>query len=119
MNIKWTALTRVDTIDSSLLKLMKKAGCTILSLGIESGSNVFHRDVKKTSIETIKCAFEMIKQADIKTRTTWIIGLGKTYDDEYQSLQLIKELPRQPAGVIRRDSPAWPSRRMACPFSEQ
>lgn len=92
MNIKWTALTRVDTIDSSLLKLMKKAGCTILSLGIESGSNVFHRDVKKTSIETIKCAFEMIKQADIKTRTTWIIGLGKTYDDEYQSLQLIKDL---------------------------
>ncbi len=92
MNIKWTALTRVDTINPSLLKLMKKAGCTILSLGIESGLNVFHKDIKKTSVETIKHAFEMIKQADIKTRTTWIIGLGKTLDDEYQSLQLIKEL---------------------------
>lgn len=90
--IKWSALTRVDTVNLELLKLMKQAGCTILSLGIESGLNVFHKNIKKTSVETIKAAFEMIKQVGIKTRTTWIIGLGSSFDDEYKSLQLIKEL---------------------------
>jgi radical SAM superfamily enzyme YgiQ (UPF0313 family) len=92
MKIKWSALTRVDTIDLNLLRLMEKAGCSILSIGIESGLSSFNKMIKKTSVDIIKSAFKHIKEAGIKTRTTWIIGLGKSYEDEVQSLQLIKEL---------------------------
>jgi radical SAM superfamily enzyme YgiQ (UPF0313 family) len=92
MRIKWSALTRIDTVDPPLLKLMKQAGCTILSLGIESGLNDFHKKIKKTSVKAIKNTFISIREVGIKIRTTWIIGLGKTLEDEYNSLQLIKEL---------------------------
>lgn len=92
MNIRWSALTRADTVDIDLLKLMKQAGCTILSFGIESGLNAFHKNTKKTSIEKIMATFAMLREIGIKTRTTWIIGLGKTVEDEYNSLQFIKEL---------------------------
>jgi len=99
IHIKWSALIRVDAIDLSLLRLMKESGCSILSLGIESGLNSFHKTIKKMSVESIKVAFERIKQAGIKTRTTWIVGLGDTYEDEYQSLQLIKELLSEQVSV--------------------
>lgn len=35
----WTCLSRLDVIDSSILPLMKKAGCHTIMIGIESASN--------------------------------------------------------------------------------
>ena len=92
MDIRWSALSRVDTINQRMLYKMRRAGCATLALGIESGLDDFHKRIKKTSLEDIKNAVRLIKEAGIKVRTTWIIGLGKTFEDEYNSLQLIKEL---------------------------
>ena len=92
LNIKWSCLTRVDTINYELLLKMKEAGCTTLSLGIESGLEEVYAKIKKTSLNTMKKAFAMIRDVGITTRTTWIVGLGKTVDEEYQSLRLIKEI---------------------------
>ncbi|MBD3311044.1 MAG: radical SAM protein [Candidatus Magasanikbacteria bacterium] len=39
LDIKWECLTRVDTVDSELLDLMQKAGCSTIRIGVESGSN--------------------------------------------------------------------------------
>lgn len=90
ISIQWSALTRVDTINLDILKLMKSAGCEVLSLGIENGTETFMEGIKRTSFEKTVNAFRMIKQAQIKTRTTWIIGLGKTYTEEKESFELLK-----------------------------
>jgi radical SAM superfamily enzyme YgiQ (UPF0313 family) len=37
-NLPWSALSRPDTMDLEMLKWMKKAGCTRLYIGMESGS---------------------------------------------------------------------------------
>ena len=36
--ITWTCLSRVNTVDPEMLALMKKAGCYLISYGLESGS---------------------------------------------------------------------------------
>ena len=38
LDIKWYARIRVDTVNRSILELMKEAGCRVVSYGIESGS---------------------------------------------------------------------------------
>lgn len=90
IEIQWSALTRVDTVNPEILKLMKSAGCEVLSLGIENGTADFMNETKKTNFEKTVAAFQMIKEAQIKTRTTWIVGLGKSYDEERESFNLLK-----------------------------
>ncbi len=90
INIHWSALTRVDTVNSDILTLMKLAGCEVLSLGIENGTTTFMKETKRTSFEKTIAAFNMIKEARIRTRTTWIVGLGKSYAEEKSSFELLK-----------------------------
>lgn len=90
VEIEWSALTRIDTVNMELLILMKKAGCEILALGIENGTRCFMKKTKRTTYKGTIKAFEMIKRANIKTRTTWIVGLGKTLEEEKESFELMK-----------------------------
>ena len=90
LEFRWSALTRVDTVNLEILLLMRQAGCEVLSLGIENGTPSFMNETKKTSLKKTIDAFTMIKEAKIKTRTTWIVGLGKSYMDEKASFELLK-----------------------------
>jgi anaerobic magnesium-protoporphyrin IX monomethyl ester cyclase len=38
LNIKWTSNSRVDYVDEEMLKMMARAGCWLISWGIESGN---------------------------------------------------------------------------------
>lgn len=57
--LKWSCLSRPDTLDPEMLKWMKKAGCTRIYIGMESGSqkilDFYSRGMKKeTALENIK-----------------------------------------------------------------
>ena len=45
LNLKWHCDTRADCVDKELIKLMRKAGCIHVSIGLESGSNKILKDV--------------------------------------------------------------------------
>ena len=50
--INWVANSRVNTIDEEMLLKMKKAGCSVISLGFESGSEESLNKMKKgTTLE--------------------------------------------------------------------
>jgi anaerobic magnesium-protoporphyrin IX monomethyl ester cyclase len=38
LNIIWVAISRVDCVDEEMLRWMRRAGCTQISYGVESGS---------------------------------------------------------------------------------
>jgi radical SAM superfamily enzyme YgiQ (UPF0313 family) len=38
LKVKWTCNSRVDYVDEEMLKMMGKAGCWMISWGIESGN---------------------------------------------------------------------------------
>ena len=73
--INWVANSRVNTINPQMLSLMKKAGCSLIAFGLESGSNESLQKMKKnTTIEQNYQAVQMAKQAGLSTFGFYIIG---------------------------------------------
>jgi len=71
----WLCLTRVDNVDDELMKMLKKAGCYKIELGIESGSQeILRRIGKNISIPQIRKAFAIAKRNKMKTMAFAIIG---------------------------------------------
>lgn len=76
LNINFSANTRADTLDMETLKLMKQAGCTLLSMGIESGSQeMLNKMGKRITLEQIEAAVKMIKKAGMQIYAYYVLGL--------------------------------------------
>ena len=75
-DIKWWAQTRVDTVNEELLLKMKKAGCEILSYGLESGVQKLLNIIRKrTTVEGMREVIRISKRADLNVRGSFILGL--------------------------------------------
>jgi radical SAM superfamily enzyme YgiQ (UPF0313 family) len=100
MNISWTAISRVDSIDDQLLYWMRKAGCIQISYGVESGSEKIRRFLnKKISTHQIVTAFELTQKYGILARAYFIYGCpGESRETIAASLELIQRI--KPLGVI-------------------
>ncbi|MFH1415417.1 MAG: radical SAM protein [Elusimicrobiota bacterium] len=83
LDISWccpNGLRAETLLDDELLALMKKSGCYMLALGIESADEGILNNVRKnTSVEVIGRAIEMIDRAGIAVQGFFIFGLpGET-----------------------------------------
>lgn len=94
MKIRWVANSRVDTVDPELLDLMKKAGCWLLSYGIESGDDrVLERNGKKITVAQVERAVEWTRAAGIKSAGHFIFGLpGETEETAQKTIGLARRL---------------------------
>ena len=73
--INWVANSRVNTIDEEMLLKMKKAGCSVIALGLESGSEESLKKMKKgTTLEQNKNAVKLIKKVGFKIFGFYLIG---------------------------------------------
>ncbi len=76
LNIVWSANTRADTADFELAKLMRKSGCGLVSIGIESGSQyMLDKMGKKTTITQIETTVKAFRKAGIKVYGYFVLGL--------------------------------------------
>ena len=93
-DFNWTCQTRFDTIDADLLKKMKKAGCSIIHFGVESGSQkILDKINKKLTIQQIKKGMKLVKKSNIKTVCFFMFGLPtETKTDIDMTIKLAKEL---------------------------
>lgn len=87
--ISWLTETRVDCVDESLLKKMKKAGCSKILYGFESGNQKFLDLVnKRITLEQSYNAVEMTKKAGILPVGLFMIGFpDETEDDIIQTFK--------------------------------
>ncbi len=96
LNISWKCPNgvRADRLDFDLLELMKKSGCYLLALGIESGSDeILKRHSKAVNKEKIKETVKMCKKVGIETHGFFIIGLpGETEETLEETIRFSKEL---------------------------
>lgn len=84
IKIKWEGPTRVDCVDEALLRLMKKAGCKLLRLGVESGDERILKVMnKQINLEKVKRAFKIAEKVGIETFAYFIIGY---YSDTPESM---------------------------------
>lgn len=76
LKINFSANTRVDTVDYESLVLMKKAGCNLLSMGIESGSQkILDKMGKKITLEQVQKSVSLVHRAGIQTYAYYVLGL--------------------------------------------
>ena len=73
--IKWRALIRVNFVNSDIINLAKKAGCYRLGMGVESGDDEILKGINKNfTVEQVRKAVEVIKEARISLETFYILG---------------------------------------------
>ena len=85
LNFWWGCTSRVDTIDTELLEIMKDAGCITLFFGVESADQTALDKMNKniTVEKTIK-AFEAAREVGIRTIASCVIGMP---DDTMENMQ--------------------------------
>jgi radical SAM superfamily enzyme YgiQ (UPF0313 family) len=94
LKIIWSCETRVNLVDKELLEKMKEAGCYIISYGVESGDQTILNNLKKDiTIEQVKNAFKLTKEADILTVAYFMIGSpGDSNETIRKTIDFAKEL---------------------------
>ena len=92
--VDWKCEGRVNLVDSETLKIMKRAGCSMIAYGVESGNQKGLDYLnKKTTLDQIRQAFQLTHQAGIKTMAYFIFGIPvETFDEELQTIRFAKEI---------------------------
>ena len=75
--LSWDAETRVDLVDQELLFEMKKAGCRMMSYGIEHGEFIHEIKGGAATLEQAENAVKWTHNAKIDTVGYYMIGLPK------------------------------------------
>ena len=88
--LRWTCNSRVDFVDAELLKLMARAGCWMISWGIESGDEAMlkrmHKGITHAQVDQ---ALRWAKEAHIMNWGYFIIGLpGETEESIRKTIDL-------------------------------
>lgn len=102
LNLRWSALSRVDTINQALLDDMAASGCIEVKFGMESGSEALLKAMRKNTTQAqIRSAVRMARRAGIKVKLFLIHGYpGENLNTTADTLTLLREL----AGDIERVS---------------
>jgi radical SAM superfamily enzyme YgiQ (UPF0313 family) len=75
LNIQWNCDARVDSVDPPVLKMMKKAGCWMISYGIESGSQkILDRTRKGITLDQVEQTVRWTQEAGIRAKGLFMIG---------------------------------------------
>jgi anaerobic magnesium-protoporphyrin IX monomethyl ester cyclase len=94
----WMARVRVDELDYEVLSLMKKAGCVMLGLGVESGSQRIIEQMQKQYrpqpwVDLCRQVFCWTRQLGIGTNAYYVIGNPtETRAEIEQTIRLALEL---------------------------
>ncbi|MCG6910706.1 MAG: radical SAM protein [Deltaproteobacteria bacterium] len=91
LDITWAAISRVNYINDEILSWMRRAGCTQISFGVESGEpGIRKRLNKKIRTEQVERAFALTQKYGIMARAYFIYGSPGENDASIQaSIDLI------------------------------
>ena len=94
LRIEWKCEGRVDRVDAEMLKWMKKAGCSLIAYGVESGNQEgLDYLQKKTTPSQIRQAFELTHKAGVRPMAYFILGIPvETFEQGLQTVEFAREL---------------------------
>lgn len=90
----WAATTRADQVEPEMLALMKRSGCFLLGLGIESGcQDILNGARKGESVEDMRRAVRLCREAGLRSMGHFIFGLpGETPETAEATVRFALEL---------------------------
>lgn len=81
LKITWSANTRADTADEEMAYKMYEAGCRLVSIGVESGSqDMLDKIGKRITLDDVRLTVKIFKKAGIRIYNYFVIGLP--WEDE-------------------------------------
>ena len=94
LNLKWSSLSRVNTVDSNLLNRMKKSGCIEIKYGIESGSQrILDIMNKQITIDQIMDAINITYDAGISVKAFILHGFpGENIESTKETIELLEKI---------------------------
>jgi radical SAM superfamily enzyme YgiQ (UPF0313 family) len=94
LDIEWKCEGRVNIVDEESLKWMKKAGCSMIAYGVESGNQKGLDYLNKgTKVSQIQRAFELTGKAGIKPMGYFVLGIPvETYEEGLHTIEFAKEI---------------------------
>ncbi len=94
LNFSWVCLSRANVLNEDILRLMKKAGCHTIQLGVETANDeVLSQYSKGVSRQQVRNAIGLCKKIGIRILAHYILGLpGETENDIEQTIKFAIEL---------------------------
>ena len=94
LDINWDCTTRVDILDEELLKKMIKAGCNVIKVGVETGSEKILRDIKKgITFDKVRATAKLLNKHGVFWSAYFMMGLPtETEEDIMATYKFMKEI---------------------------
>ncbi|CAM1373118.1 B12-binding domain-containing radical SAM protein [Tenacibaculum xiamenense] len=92
--LKWMCFSRVDVLSEKELKLMKKAGCTLIMFGVEWAEDKLLSHYKKQyTTQQIETTFALSKKLGIRRLGTFLLGVpGQTKESILNTIRFAKKI---------------------------
>lgn len=95
LKLKWACMSRIDMVDRELLTLMKRANCTHIKYGVESGSERVRNTLMGKQITTahIKKVLKESHQAGLITVAYFVLGMpGESEEEAWQTVKFARSM---------------------------
>jgi radical SAM superfamily enzyme YgiQ (UPF0313 family) len=94
LDLKWSTLSRVDTVDYDSLEVMHDAGCIEIKFGVESGSELILKAMGKgISVNQIYNTIKMTHSIGIKVKVFIIHGYpGENMETTQETISMLDNL---------------------------
>ncbi len=92
--VSWVCSSRADHLDAELLREMKRAGCHMVRIGVESGSQkVLDRNGKGIRLSRVVDVFSACRAIGVQTHAHMMFGMpGETEESLRESLAFIDRI---------------------------
>ena len=101
LNISWSCNVKVNYLSEDLLVLMRRSGCWLLQVGVESGNqDVLNLMKKGITLKMVTDACESAYKLGFHIKTFWIIGnAGETVETIDDTIKFMSTLPSHYASI--------------------
>jgi radical SAM superfamily enzyme YgiQ (UPF0313 family) len=94
LDLSWWAHSRVNTLNREIVKAMRKAGCKVITFGVESGSARIRNGILNKNItkDEIREGIKLCKEEKVISQVGIMIGTPtETEEDIRETYRLLKE----------------------------
>jgi len=124
LNVNFNCAVRVGYTDDDLLQMLKKAGCLMVSVGIESADpDMLLRHKSGVSLEAVRDTVRRIQSAGLRAKGLFMMGLpGETEESIRRTSDFILELGLDDMNMAKftpfPGAPLWSTIRQEGEFEE-
>lgn len=95
IDLVWFCTTRAHCLDRKILRLMKRAGCHTIGIGMESADDQVLKNIKKgVRLKQVRDSVAMVREEGIDALLFCVLGfLGETRESMDATIEFLKTVP--------------------------